>query len=226
MLASREVRCPYRLTRACQVGERPDVHDEAQREVAALRASRERLVLAADAESRRIERALHDGVLQKLVALSMAVQEASELATTEPALKVRLEEIAQDVQRALDEAATLADRVDAPMLEVPGRLAVALRAAAVAAGAQASVDVAAVSELPHAIARTVLLSWLEALDGSAGATPTIAVREDGAELAFEIVSGSSLEGLRDRVEALGGSLAVEPDSAGGARASGRLPLAR
>jgi signal transduction histidine kinase len=203
------------------------VQDDAQREIAALRASRERLVLAADAESRRIERALHDGVLQKLVALSMAVQEASGLAPTDPGLKVRLEEIAHDVQRALDETAALAERVDAPMLEVPGRLAVALRAAAVATGAQASVDVAVESELPHEVARTVLLAWLDALEGSDGAEPTtIVVREDDAELVFEIVSGSPLEGLRDRVEALGGSLSVERVSGGGTRASGRLPLSR
>jgi signal transduction histidine kinase len=201
--------------------------DELRGEVAALRASRERLVLAADAESRRIERALHDGVLQKLVALSMTVQQASALAPTDPELQASLEEIAQDVQRALDETAALAERVDSPMLEVPGRLAVALRAAALATGVRASVEVAVDSELPPAVARTVLLGWLEALEGSAGATPTtIVVREEGAELAFEIASGSALEGLRDRVEALGGSLTVEGDSSGGVRASGRLPLAR
>jgi signal transduction histidine kinase len=196
-------------------------------EIAALRASRERLVLAADAENRRIERALHSGVLQKLVALSMGVQQAFELAATDPALKVRLEEIAQDVQRALDETAALAERIDAAMLEVPGRLAVALRAAAVAADTRASVDIAVDSELPHAVARTVLLGWLDALEGSADATPTtIVVREEGADLVFEIGSGSSLEGLRDRIEALGGSLTVEHVSGGGARAYGRLPLGR
>jgi signal transduction histidine kinase len=201
--------------------------DELRHEVATLRASRERLVLAADAESRRIERELHKGVLQKLVALSMAVQQASELATAEPTLKERLEEIAQDVQRALDETAALAERIDAPLLEVRGRLAVALRAAVVAADTRGSVEVGVDSELPHAVARTVLLGWLEALEGSAGSAPTtIIVREDGADLAFEIVSDSSLEGLRDRVEALGGSLTVERVSGGGARASGRLPLAR
>jgi len=201
--------------------------DELLGEIAALRASRERLVIAADAESRRIERALHAGVMQKLVALSMTVQKASELATTDPALGVRLEEIAQYIQRALDETAALAERVDAPMLEVPGRLAVALRAAAVAADTRSSVEVDVDSELPHAAARTVLLAWLEALEESAVKTPpTIVVREERTELAFEIVSGSSLEALRDRVEALGGSLAVERVSAGGARTSARLPLAR
>ena len=193
--------------------------------MATLRASRERLVLAADAESRRIERALHNGVMQKLVALSMAVQQASEFATAEPTLKERLEEIAQDVQRALDEAAALAERIDAPMLEVPGRLAVALRAAATAGGVPASVDVAVASELPHEVARTVLLAWFDALeDRDRPMKPTIVVREDVRVLAFEVASGASLERLRDRVEALGGKMSVEPMPDGGWRVSGSLPL--
>jgi len=195
-------------------------------EVAALRASRERLVVSADAESRRIERALHDGIQQRLIALSMAVQEASGLATFEPALKVRLEEIAQGVQAALDEATTLAERVDAPMLEVPGRLAVALRGAAVAAAVPATVDVAVESELPRAVARTVLLAWFDALECDGATTRTIAVREEGDALVFEIVSGDPLEQLRDRVEALGGRLSAERLPDGGARVFGALPLSR
>jgi signal transduction histidine kinase len=199
--------------------------DELRHEVATLRASRERLVLAADAESRRIERELHKGVLQKLVALSMSVQQASQLAPTDLTLKARLEEIAQDVQRALDEAAALAERIDAPMLEVPGRLAVALRAAATAGGVPASVDVAVDSELPHEVARTVLLAWFDALaDRDRPMKPTIVVREDVRVLAFEVASGASLERLRDRVEALGGKMSVEPTPDGGWRVSGSLPL--
>jgi signal transduction histidine kinase len=199
--------------------------DELRHEVATLRASRERLVLAADAESRRIERALHNGVMQKLVALSMAVQQASELATAEPTLKERLEEIAQDVQRALDEAAALAERIDTPMLEVPGRLAVALRAAATAGGVPASVDVAVDSELPHEVARTVLLAWFDALeDRDRAMKPAIVVREEARVLAFEVASGTSLERLRDRVEALGGKMSVGPMPDGGWRVSGSLPL--
>ena len=199
--------------------------DELRHEVATLRASRERLVLAADAESRRIERALHKSVMQRLVALSMAVQQASQLAPTDLTLKARLEEIAQDVQRALEETATLAERIDAPMLEVPGRLAVALRAAATAGGVPASVDVAVDSELPHEVARTVLLAWFDALeDRDRPMKPTIVVREDVRVLAFEVASGASLERLRDRVEALGGKMSVEPMPDGGWRVSGSLPL--
>jgi signal transduction histidine kinase len=199
--------------------------DRLDREVAVLRASRERLVLWADAESRRIERALHAGVQQKLVALSMALQQASALVEHDSALKAHLDEIAQDIQHVSEETAVLAERIDAPMLEVPGRLAVALRAAATAEGVPASVDVAVASELPHEVARTVLLAWFDALeDGDRPMRPAIVVREDARVLAFEVASGASLERLRDRVEALGGKMSVEPMLDGGWRVSGSLPL--
>jgi signal transduction histidine kinase len=199
--------------------------DRLDREVAVLRASRERLVLWADAESRRIERALHAGVQQKLVALSMALQQALALAEHDSALKARLDEIAQDIQHVSVETAVLAERIDAPMLEVPGRLAVALRAAATAEGVPASVDVAVDSKLPHEVARTVLLAWFDALeDRDRPMNPAIVVREEARVLAFEVASGASLERLRDRVEALGGKLSVEPMPDGGWRVSGSLPL--
>jgi signal transduction histidine kinase len=54
--------------------------------------------------------------------------------------------------------------------------------------------------------------------------PAIAVREDAHVLSFEVVSGASLERLRDRVEALGGKMSVEPMPDGGWRVSGSLPL--
>lgn len=199
--------------------------DRLQREVALLRASRERLVLWADDESRRIERALHAGVQQKLVALSMALQQASALAERDPALKAHVDEIAQNIQHASEQAAALAERIDAPMLEVPGRLAVALRAAATTRDVPASVEVAVESELPHEVARTVLLAWFDALDDSdRPLRPTIAVREDARILAFEVASGASLERLRDRVEALGGTMSVEAIPRGGWRVSGSLPF--
>jgi len=202
-----------------------DALDRLHGEVALLRASRERLVLWADAESRRIERALHAGVQQRLVALSMALQQASALAEGDPALRAHLDEIARDIQHASEQTAALAERIDAPLLEVPGRLAVALRAAATTRDVPASVDVAVESPLPPKIGRTVLLAWFDALDDTdRPMKPAIAVREDARVLAFEVVSGASLERLRDRVEALGGKMSVEPMPDGGWRVSGSLPL--
>jgi signal transduction histidine kinase len=202
-------------------------------EVAELRASRERLVLAADADRRRIERDLHEGVQQRLVALAVNLQLADPLVAADPAAaKALLEEMGRDVQHALDETGQLAQRIYPPLLE-RGDLAAALRAAAVSAGVPASVEVAAGSSYPPELVRTVYLCWLEALEHpGAEARAKITVREEEGALAFEIVEDSGrsapagLERLRDRVEALGGRLTIRPEPGGRTRVSGSLPLPR
>ena len=75
----------------------------------------------------------------------------------------------RDVQQALDETALLAQRIYPPLLEAGG-LAAALRSAAVTAGVPASVDVAAGSNYPPEVARTVYMCWLEALEQPSGET--------------------------------------------------------
>ena len=101
--------------------------DRLRLEVEELRASRKRLVAAADADRRRIERELHEGVQQHLVALAVNLQLLGQLADSDPpAAKTLLDEMARDVQVALDEAAQLAqaDLPAAPRLGRPrGRLA-------------------------------------------------------------------------------------------------------
>ena len=96
-------------------------------DVEALRASRKRLVLAADADRRRIERELHGGVQQHLVALAVKLQHAVELADADPrATKTLLEELSRDVRQALDETAQLAQRIY-PYLVAEGGLGAVLR---------------------------------------------------------------------------------------------------
>ena len=103
----------------------------------------ERLVLAADADRRRIERELHDGVQQHLVALAVNLQLVDRLVDDDPtAAKAILEELGRDVSQALEEAAQLAQRIHPPLLDTGG-LAAALRAAASSAGVSSSVEVAA-----------------------------------------------------------------------------------
>ena len=186
-----------------------------------LRASRERLVLAADDDRRRIERELHDGVQQHLVALAVNLQLASGLTEADPAAaKALLDEMKHDVQRALEEAARLAQRIHPPLLEASS-LAASLRAAASSAGVTSSVEVSTTATYPPEAVTTVYWCWLEALDhATAGTRVTIAVRDAEGELSFEI-GGSELrpDRLRDRVEALGGELV-----AGGDRIAGSLPL--
>jgi signal transduction histidine kinase len=163
------------------------------------------------------------------VALAVNLQHAITLLVADPAAaKTLLDEMGCDVRRALDETARLSERIHAPLLERDGRLAPALRSAAVSAGVAAAVEVSpAVSTCPPEIARTVLLCWNEALDADAGAArPTVTVGEEDNAVVFEIVSGAALGGLRDRVDALGGRLTVEPLPSGESRASGWLPLSR
>jgi signal transduction histidine kinase len=210
--------------------------DELERlraEVAELRASRARLVLAADADCRRIERELHDGAQQLLVALAVNLQLAGPLVDANPAAgKALLEEMERDVQQALDETARLAERIYPPLPEAGG-LAAALRSAAVSAGIPASVSVAAGSTYGPEISRTIYLCWLEALEHAGGEVrATATVREENGALMFEFVAaGGRLtaaagDRLHDRVEALGGRLTVESDAGGGTRIFGSLPLSR
>ena len=200
-----------------------------QVELAELRASRKRLLLAADADRRRIERDLHEGVLQHLVALAVNLQLAGRLANADPAsAKTLLEEMGRDVQQALDEAAQLAQRIY-PALE-GGGLAAALRSAAVNAGIPASDEVAAHASYPPEVVATVHSCWLEALRRvGAGSRATVTVRDQDGALAFEIIEDgdrldAGLESLRDRVEALGGRLTIRSEPGHRTRVSGSLPL--
>jgi signal transduction histidine kinase len=207
-------------------------------EVAELRASRKRLVLAADADRRLFERDLHEGAQQHLVALAVNLQLASALADVDPAAKALLEEMERDVQQALDETARLAQRIY-PMLLDAGGLAAALRSAAASADIRASIEVAAGASCPPEVARTIYLCCVEALEqAGAGARATVTVRDEEGALAFEVVEDTAhsaaaidrselgFDRLRDRVEALGGRLTIRPAPGHGRSVSGSLPLSR
>ena len=214
---------------------RVDVQQELDRmraEVEKLSAVRRRLVVAADDDRRAIERDLHDGVHQHLVALAVSVQLARRAAATDPAASVSaLADIERDVRRALDEAARLAHRIHPPTLEA-GDLGALLRSAATSAGVPAAVDVSAGSGASPDLVMTIHLCWLDALARAGGeARVTIEVHERADALTFEIESDdagsdASLEPLRDRVEALGGAFDVTSTAGGRRRVSGSLPVGR
>jgi signal transduction histidine kinase len=204
--------------------------DRLRLEVAELRASRRRLVLAADADRRMIERDLHEGVQQHLVALAVNLQLAGTLADDDPAAaKALLNEMGRDVQQALDETAQLAQRIYPPLLEAGG-LAAALRFAAVSAGIRVSLEVAAGARYPPEVAGAIYWCCLEAFEhADTGAHATVTVREEEGAVAFEVVedgsrSDAGLDRLRDRVEALGGRLTIRSEPGRSTRVSGSLPL--
>jgi signal transduction histidine kinase len=209
-----------------------DVVDRLQGEVADLRASRRRLAEAARADRRAIERALHDGVQQYLVALAFDLQRLAGLLDADPAAaKSLLDDMAAIVGEALAETTDLAQSVYPPLLEGRG-LASALRSAAERAGVTAVVDVPARADYPPDIIAAVYWSCVEALSSaSGGSQATVSVLDADGALTFEVsVAGrqseARLDRLRDRIEALEGRVSVADVHDGGSRIYGWLPLSR
>ena len=187
-----------------------------------------KLVLAADGDRRRIERDLHDGVQQHLVALAVNLQLVEQLVGDDPAAaKTLLEELRRDVQQALEETAHLAQTIHPPLLGTGG-FAAALRAVASSAGVTSSVEVATTGTYPPEVVTTVYLCWVEALQHATGGTRlTLEVREAGGALSFEIGGCEPLpDRLRDRIEALGGELVSNPTRVTGSLPSRRSPRGR
>jgi signal transduction histidine kinase len=166
-----------------------------------------RIVLAADADRQELERELHDGPQQDLVALVVNVQIARRQSIGDPAL---LDEIAGDAQRALDALRRLAARISPPLAGAAG-LAAALRAAA---DDPVEIDVDLSDACPPEIVRAAYFCCV-ALHGT-----SVTVRDDESALVFEVAGvDMDVANVRDRVEALGGELALAHD-----RVGGRLPF--
>ena len=206
--------------------------DQLRDEVAELRASRQRLVLAADADRREIERVLHAGVQQHLVALSVNLQHAGRLTSSDPAMASELiAQIGRDVQQALEETAQLAQRIYPPLLDARG-LGAALRSAAAGKRASTRIDVAGGASYAPELAAAAYFSILDVLGhASKNSRVTVTIREEDGSLVFEVAeeepcstrSEAELDRLRDRVEALGGHLTIAAEPGRGVRISGWFP---
>ena len=209
-----------------------DVVDRLRGEVAELRRSRKRLAEAAHADRRVIERALHDGAQQHLVALAVDLRRLAGLVDSHPdAAKALLGEMAANVREALTETTVLAQKVYPPLLEGRG-FATALRSAAESAGVTAVIDVPAGADYPPEISTAVYWSCVEALSSaSRGSQATVSVLDADGAVTFEVaVAGhhpeERVERLRDRIEALDGRVSVDDRQDGGSRVHGWLPLSR
>ena len=194
-----------------------------------LRASRRRFALAADAERRGLERALHDGVQQQLVGLAANLELTAGSMDADPeAANELLAEMARDVRDAMDQARELADRIYPPQLEVGGLVA-ALRSAAADANVPARIEIARDQTYPPEVAGAMYFCCRDLLENvSAGSTVAITARSDGGALAFDIAVDGDLHAdralLGDRIEALGGRCAIESESGHRTRVIGSLPL--
>ena len=209
-----------------------DVVDRLQGEVAELHRSRKRLVKAALDDRRAIERALHDGVQQQMIAVAVQLRRLAGLVDSDPAAaKALLDEMATTVREALDEASALAERIYPPLLEGRG-FASALRSAAQKADVTAVVDVRTGAAVSAELTAAVYWSFIETLSSaSPGSHATVRVLDAEDALTFEIAiaghfADGRLERLRDRIEALDGRVTVEHPKDGGLRVHGWLPLSR
>jgi signal transduction histidine kinase len=209
-------------------------------EIEELRASRARLVAAADAERRTLERKLHDGVQQELVALVVNLQLARGLCATDPsAAAVLLEETGRDARLALEGLRRLALEIYPPLLEAGG-LVVTLRSAAAEAGVMTHVEAAVLPPERPDLAAAVYFCCREALrnvgqHAGDGVKARVSIRLEQAAIVFEIADdgGGFLNGqkpqgglrrISDRVNALGGRLEIESAPSRGTRVWGSLPL--
>jgi signal transduction histidine kinase len=235
------------------------VHDEALREQQGLvdaAASYARMALEnqrlgarveaslrqADEERRRLERDLHDGAQQRLVALRIKLELTEELVASDPDSGLeKLHALGTEVDETLEELRSLARGVYPAVLADEG-LPEALQAAALRAPVAAEVQSDGVGRYAREVESAVYFCCLEALQNVAkharGATRITISLADGDALRFEVrddgagfdarsePAGAGFTNMRDRLGALGGEVTIASEPGGGVVVSGSVPIER
>ncbi len=214
------------------------LHAESAARLAELRASRERIVAAGDAERRRLERNLHDGAQQRLVAVALQLRLLQRRIRGDPAMAEELATTASaELAQSLDELRELARGLHPAVLE--HGLAAALDSLAARSAIVTTVSYDGPARLPEPVELAAYFVACEALtnvakyaDASAatvrvwrtGPVAFIEVADDGVGGADDSL-GSGLRGLADRVEALDGHLRVVSPTGAGTTVTAELPCA-
>ena len=214
--------------------------EELRANVEQLRASRRRLVEAQDAERRRLERNLHDGAQQQLVALSVQLGLLERLAEDPERVRQVSGQLRGAVQDALDDLRDLARGIYPPLLADKG-LAVALETQARKAAVPTTVDSDGVGRYPQDVEAAVYFCTLEAMQNVAKYAEATAVvvrlAERDGSLVFEIEDdgrgfdqagtgyGTGLQGMADRLDAIGGAIEVKSIPGRGTLIRGSIRLA-
>jgi PAS domain S-box-containing protein len=224
----------HRIANFAELAAQALANAEARQELAASRA---RLVEAADAERRRIERNLHDGAQQRLVALSLELRLAErKLASGDPMAGELLKQASDDLSGALEELRELARGIHPAILSDKGLLP-ALEMLAGRATVPVELCAELEARLPPPVEAAAYYLVAEALTNAAkharascvnvnitrgNGRAVVEVADDGVGGA-DLRGGSGLRGLRDRVEALGGELDVDSREGAGTTLVARLP---
>jgi signal transduction histidine kinase len=204
-----------------------------------LRASRRRLVEAQDAERRKIERNLHDGAQQQLIALMIQVGLLEESAGDPAAVRQLAPTVKDGLRAALEDLRDLARGIYPPLLADQG-LVPALQAQARKASLPVEIDADGIGRYRQDTEAAVYFCALEALQNIAkyagasratvglsctGGSLRFTVTDDGA--GFDTAStrhGTGLQGMADRLAALGGALDVRSQPGRGTTLTGQLPV--
>jgi signal transduction histidine kinase len=211
---------------------------ELQATIDELRASRRRLVEAQDAERRKIERNLHDGAQQQLVALAIQLSLLADTADDPALVRQAIPELKAQPSTALDDLRTLARGIYPPLLAEQG-LVMALRTQAARSPVPVEVKARDVGRYTPDAESTVYFCVLEARQNVAKharasrVTVWLAAAEDGLEFSvtddgagFPAAAqrpGSGLQDMSDRLAAHGGTLDIRSEPGQGTTVTGRLP---
>ncbi len=205
-----------------------------------VRASRQRLVAAQDEERRRIERNIHDGAQQQLVALAIKLTLTESLiGVDEDGERELLAELSADAAEAVENLRDLARGIYPPLLAERGLVA-ALRAQAGKAPVPVRVAAHGVGRLDVDTEAGLYFAIMEGLQNAvkyAGADRvTIELTQSGDQVSFEVsddgsgfdpaakMTGTGLQGIGDRLAALGGTLEVRSAPGAGTALTGTIPL--
>jgi signal transduction histidine kinase len=214
------------------------LHAELHARLEELKGSRARIIEAAQAERQRLERDLHDGAQQRLVALSLELGLLEERFEADRDARVALDQTRREVTESLRELRELAHGIHPAVVTGHG-LTVALKTLAARAQVPVRLTVDLDGRLPerHEVAAYYVVS--ESLANIAkyacASSAAVEVRNANGRLVVEIVDdgiggadtrrGSGLRGLADRVEALGGRLRIWSPAGGGTRVKAEIPCA-
>jgi len=202
--------------------------------------SRQRIVAAQDEERRKLERNLHDGAQQQLVALQVRLSLAERAAEEDCLIKDQLSSLKGEAGEALENLRDLARGIYPPLLADQG-LPAALTAQARRATIPVAVEAEGIERYSQDQEAAVYFCVLEALQNVAkyarAAHATVRLHHEQGQLAFEVTDdgagfdtsttsyGTGLQGMADRLAALGGSLAVASTPGRGTSLVGRVPAA-
>jgi signal transduction histidine kinase len=206
-----------------------------------LRASRQRLVAAQDDVRRKLERNIHDGAQQQLVALTVKLRLLEQMAERDPAGAAAIAaQLQTETTEALEDLRDLARGIYPPLLADQG-LPSALQAQARKSSLPVRVDADDVGRYPQDVEAAVYFSCLEGLQNVAkyanASSITISVTKSNEHLAFTVVDdgvgfdpssttqGTGLQGIADRIDALGGTFTVTSEPGTGTSLRGTVPVA-